>query len=194
MSRPVIELNLIDRDNAFNNIIASIALQEAALGHILNAEGEKIQTAIAIPNVSIGELIDINNNVAATVRAIAETERNLASKLQLVLDFIELEAEVPEPVSFPLSVRKIDNLGNPLDGGLFALRNDLGLNIEESASDGMIDFGEVKSGNYTLQELTPPDGFLSNPTIYNVEISNTGVITINSIPLINFAIVNNPEL
>lgn len=43
MGMPVIPASATTRTQAITDIIQSIALQETALSHILNAEGEKIQ-------------------------------------------------------------------------------------------------------------------------------------------------------
>lgn len=44
--------NNISLDAALNNIIQSVALMEAALSHILNAEGEKLQTVLGTAEVA----------------------------------------------------------------------------------------------------------------------------------------------
>ena len=43
------------------DIIESVALQETALSHILNAEGEKIQKMVALPDVTPEVLLATNN-------------------------------------------------------------------------------------------------------------------------------------
>ena len=43
MSMPVFPNTNITRENAINQILSSIAMEELSLSHILNAEGEKIQ-------------------------------------------------------------------------------------------------------------------------------------------------------
>ena len=57
MSMPVIQMpeNPVSMPQAVTDLIESIALEETALSHILNAEGEKMQKVIAaiIPNPSI---------------------------------------------------------------------------------------------------------------------------------------------
>lgn len=46
MSLPEFENEPISREDAVNYILTSIAMEEMALSHILNAEGEKIQYVI----------------------------------------------------------------------------------------------------------------------------------------------------
>ncbi|WRK51942.1 hypothetical protein SD457_15615 [Coprobacillaceae bacterium CR2/5/TPMF4] len=43
MGMPIIECTPVDEGCALTAILQSIALQEAGLAHILNAEGEKLQ-------------------------------------------------------------------------------------------------------------------------------------------------------
>ena len=43
MGMPVITASATTRDQAITDLIQSVALEETALSHILNAEGEKIQ-------------------------------------------------------------------------------------------------------------------------------------------------------
>jgi hypothetical protein len=85
---PEIALDDIDLDQALTNVIASIALEEAALSHILNAEGEKIQAAVAIPTITADELIGINNAVSEVMDAVSQIESALQEKLNVVMNAI----------------------------------------------------------------------------------------------------------
>jgi hypothetical protein len=63
--------------------VQSIALQEAALAHILNAEGEKIQRAVRIAN-NVCELIEINKSVIDTINSVTQLELALVAKLSAI--------------------------------------------------------------------------------------------------------------
>ncbi|MDR2506255.1 MAG: hypothetical protein LBD16_09160 [Oscillospiraceae bacterium] len=62
-------------------MIASIAMEQFALSHILNAEGEKLQKAIAIAATS-EELININKSVTELVLEVSGIEEKLVRLLQ----------------------------------------------------------------------------------------------------------------
>jgi hypothetical protein len=83
MGMPVIDINPIDRDNAINNIIASIALQEAGLSHILNAEGEKIEKMAATTGITPEQLLAANASVGTLLGNAQEYENRLADKLSV---------------------------------------------------------------------------------------------------------------
>ncbi len=86
MSMPVISMpcNPITMCQAVTNLIESIALEETALSHILNAEGEKLQKAIAMDCISVAELLEVNESVVNMVSAVSALEGALKDKLEFV--------------------------------------------------------------------------------------------------------------
>lgn len=68
---------------AISDIIESVALEETALSHILNAEGEKIQKALEM-ELTTAELIMLNESVKDMVNTIGRLEMILLAKLQSV--------------------------------------------------------------------------------------------------------------
>ena len=83
MGVPVITPENGTREQAITDLIESVALQEAALSHILNAEGEKIQAVVAMENVTTEELLMVNQSVENMTNTIARLEILLQSKLEL---------------------------------------------------------------------------------------------------------------
>lgn len=82
MSMPVIIAGTGSREQAITDIIESIALEETALSHILNAEGEKIQKVLELATTT-EELISVNTSVESMVKAINDLESMLQEKLKL---------------------------------------------------------------------------------------------------------------
>lgn len=84
----------LTRDQALNMILASIAMEELGLSHIINAEGEKIQYVLGTlsecpgPDANIHELVEVNNSVGAMLGSIMQNQMFLKNKLDRVLDFI----------------------------------------------------------------------------------------------------------
>ena len=86
MSMPVIKApeHPVSMCQAVTDLIESIALEETALSHILNAEGEKLQKAIAMDCIDLGKLLEVNDSVADMVHAVANLEIVLKDKLEFV--------------------------------------------------------------------------------------------------------------
>lgn len=63
-----------------------MALQQAALSHILNAEGEKLQKVLALEEISPQTILETNHSVRTMVDAVAKLEIILKSKLDLFED------------------------------------------------------------------------------------------------------------
>ena len=95
MGMPVITPGTGSREQAITDLIESVALQEAALSHILNAEGEKIQAVVAMEGVTPEELLMVNKSVENMTNTIARLEMLLQAKLEL----FDLDSPITETVS-----------------------------------------------------------------------------------------------
>ncbi len=74
-----------DTTGALLALLQSIALEEAALARLLNAEAGKIERAIAL-STNINDLIAINETVLTTIQAINNLEDALREKAIAVLE------------------------------------------------------------------------------------------------------------
>ncbi|WP_418667838.1 hypothetical protein [Allofournierella sp.] len=86
MSMPVISMhcNPITMCQAVTDLIESIALEETALSHILNAEGEKLQRVIGLEDVDFCQLMEVNESVANMVGVVSSLELVLKEKLEFI--------------------------------------------------------------------------------------------------------------
>lgn len=73
---------LTARCQALIDVVESIALQEAALARILNAEGEKMQAFIGISDVTSSQLFALNRSVTNLIGTVSRLEDILQAKLQ----------------------------------------------------------------------------------------------------------------
>ena len=74
-------------EQSINSILTSIAMEEAALSHILNAEGEKIQYVLA-NCANIEDVIKTNESVKQLVDSICDLQLTLKSKMRLALSHL----------------------------------------------------------------------------------------------------------
>ena len=93
---------------------------------------------------------------------------------------------------FGFTVKKVDgHTGAALPCATFNLL--LGEQIiytVTSGQNGDMTFDGLLPGRYYLLESLPPPGYLSNPTIYEVVITDTGNVTINGLPPQEYVIPN----
>ncbi|MEF9961872.1 MAG: hypothetical protein RR863_03060 [Erysipelotrichaceae bacterium] len=81
-----------NHQNGCNDIMESIALIEAALSHILNAEGEKIQKVVALASDPC-ELLAVNKSVTKLIKNVTFLELVLYQKLELAKQCSEGECD-----------------------------------------------------------------------------------------------------
>lgn len=86
MGMPVIVTSGATRCEAITDIILSVALEQTALSHILNAEGEKIQRIVADRSATTEQILAVNNSVREMVEIVTKLESVLQSKLGLFSD------------------------------------------------------------------------------------------------------------
>ena len=86
MGMPVIASSCVSRQQAMADVIQSIALQEAALAHILNTQGEKMQRVIAAECLSLCDLATANQSVCDMIDRITCLENILKENLALAND------------------------------------------------------------------------------------------------------------
>jgi len=83
----------INRDDAINLLLASIAMEEIGLAHIINSEGEKIQYTIGTipglsPAASLEHLLEINTSIRETLDLLIKKEILLGNKLKQIIDIM----------------------------------------------------------------------------------------------------------
>lgn len=88
MGMPEITSGKGTREQAVTDIITSVALQQTALSHILNAEGEKIQKGVFLAK-NIDEMICVNKSVNQMVDSISKLELLLQNKLYLFNNYLK---------------------------------------------------------------------------------------------------------
>ncbi len=89
----------VTRSESATLLLASIAMEELALAHIMNAEAEKIQYVLGtldskLPppaKVTLTNLLEVNRSVRQTLHDVVLKEVLLQLKLSSVLELIEME-------------------------------------------------------------------------------------------------------
>ncbi len=97
MSMPTFPEHGIDltKEQAFHMLLGSIAMEELALSHIMNAEGEKLQYLLGtLPNgcshcATPQELLAVNHSVTQVMEHINQSQLLLKGKLEQVLRAME---------------------------------------------------------------------------------------------------------
>lgn len=78
----------LTREDAINLLLASIAMEEIGLSHIIEAESEKIQRVVNDGRLSISDLLKINDSVERIIRNVIKNQMLLHFKLE---DILKLE-------------------------------------------------------------------------------------------------------
>ncbi|MEG0805627.1 MAG: hypothetical protein RR364_03245 [Lachnospiraceae bacterium] len=83
MGMPIIKPGTITRGEAVGDIIQSVAIEEAAFAHILNAESEKLMSVVNNNGSTPAQLLAMNQSVKSAISAISRLEMQLQAKLEM---------------------------------------------------------------------------------------------------------------
>lgn len=83
MGMPIIKPSTITRKDSIGNIISSMAEEESAIAHILNAESEKLEKVINNSTSTVEDLMAINRSVKTAVNTAIQFEMALKAKLEM---------------------------------------------------------------------------------------------------------------
>lgn len=76
----------LKREEVIHLLLTSIAMEEISLSHIMNAEGEKIQHFLEKDDVSLEDLLRVNQSVERMLRSIVSKQILLQFKLDNILE------------------------------------------------------------------------------------------------------------
>ena len=107
---------ILSKDEALNAILTSIAMEETALSHILNAEGEKIQCAVKLMEqkkccngcIDMSEILRVNESVASLLEQITDLQIILKNKFRLAARLLPPEKRKPYGPEKPCSPKPPD--------------------------------------------------------------------------------------
>ncbi len=82
------------RSDTIDILLASIALQEMGLSHVINAEGEKLQEFIRYANQCNAhkELLEVNESIRKTLETVESIENLLVTKTKYVVEIMEMSS------------------------------------------------------------------------------------------------------
>ena len=104
MSMPEIVGGKVSKKQAIADVIESIALMEAAIAHVINAEGEKIQAIVGtgenckVMATSSEELFEANDSVESVIESIITLESILQKKLVVACKCGEEDEDCKAPI------------------------------------------------------------------------------------------------
>lgn len=92
----------LTQEQALTMILSSIALEELALSHIINAEGEKIQYVLSQTNrggcpADLRDILAVNQSVSGLLEIVLQNQMLLKNKMERVLEHLPRPPAPPCP-------------------------------------------------------------------------------------------------
>lgn len=164
----------LSRTESLDLIIASIALEELALAHILNAEAEKIQYVLGTlpglsPAATISNVLAVNESVNCVLQSATQKQMYLQNKLKQVLQAPSLTGPTGSTGAMgPTGPTGICTCCPT--GGLFRYREPNSISVQQDQNLPL---------NQTITEVTTPGAFVLNPD-GTVTVNETGTYRIEA--------------
>lgn len=192
-------------------LLNSIALEELALAHLINAEAEKVQFVLGTltngrtltpPTVTISNLLDINTSARQTLQDVIKKEMLLEFKFENILELLQILPSIsqiitptPPPATCPCSAEGHFDMGDTtiVTPGFETGKGDLKLdasicpNCGPSGSSINFSFKETAGGSFT-ETFTSTSIDTSSilcavtPLVSTLSVSGTGTGNYNGTP------------
>lgn len=89
------------------------------------------------------------------------------------------EAKFSQP-TYSFSFNKLSDTNQPLAGAVFTITDSTGKVVQATSSaKGVVQFTNLLPGNYTLKEITAPQGYLLDSATHAVVVASNGDITVD---------------
>jgi len=161
MGMPIITPGTGTRNQAITDLIQSVALQETALSHMLNAEGKKMQAIIAMPDATLEDMMDMNESVNKLINAATRLEMMFLAKLEMFAG-----SYVPDPTDAATELAKI---------------NVTSVTIDVPLNDPTAEQAAVAQAVLAAQAQVAPGYTVTfTPTGYNTDGTLTGTFTVTN--------------
>lgn len=97
----------LTQEQALTMILSSIAMEEVALSHIMNAQGEKIQYILGSANCGcrssdLKDIVAVNKSVTNLMEIVLQNQMILKNKMEKVLEYLPKPTCPPEPPCPPV--------------------------------------------------------------------------------------------
>jgi hypothetical protein len=178
---PSFTMKRFSAQDALVGVVGGIALEETALSHLLNAEGEKLQhflfsdvprTRRVAPTTDAQRLFDISKSAGSLVRSSEWLERIFSGKLFLSL------AGLPAKLS-TIRVRKLDDQGDPVEGAVFTFVGEGVVAQVVSDADGWLVCQCLPPGIYNVEEVSAPEGYIKDEAKHVLTLAMDGTLRLD---------------
>ena len=200
MGMPVITPGTGTRDQAITDLAQSVALQETALSHMLNAEGEKMQAIIGMPNVTSDDLMEMNKSVNKMLNAATRLEMTLLAKLEMFSD------SYTDPTNAAAELAKISvtsvTINVPLDDptaqqaavaqAIAAAQAQVDPGYTVSFTPTSYDPTGTLTGTFTVVNNTNPTDTATDTTDRTIAVTTTATTAADELNKINVTAVTIP--
>lgn len=166
MSIPIITSGTGSRCQAISDLIESVALEQAAISHMLNAEGEKMQKIVRLATST--EILQVEQSVEQLINSITSLEIVLQNKLSLFSNCL-CENCPCQPISNVDITTEVENID-------VAKGSNTSFEITNfSATQGLVEFNVQVTPNYPVElvSTTTPAAVTLNGNTLSIDFSQS---------------------
>ncbi len=133
--------------------------------------------------ISYDWLVDNNapGNNSKIQKTITPADPNVVNETTILVKNKKFETK-------PIEVIKVDSKKNPLGGATFVLKNSANGEVlktvvsnakadENGKGKGKVDFGKMPQGDYTIEEIAGPEGYIESQLVFDVHVDEASQVT-----------------